>query len=176
MLTAATVLLYLPTCDIYANEFMHVIIVHMHRRTIFHLHTLSCMVSYNYRDPSQNIPPLNSSHLSYLSSVSQIDGYLLIYGLTDENLSNLRFLRNLELITGLETIEWRRNQFYSLIIEGCQFLETLGLASLRMVVDGGIRISNNPKLCLVDTLSIEELLVHSTLKRTGGLGNNCSGK
>lgn len=121
------------------------------------------------------MPPLDPSYLSYLSSVREIDGYLLIQGLNQETVTDLRFLRNLEHIQGQNTIELRPGRAYSLLIEECPFLRTLGLASLQTIANGGVRITNNPQLCLVDTISFDDFLVNSTLKRTGGLGNDCSG-
>lgn len=126
-------------------------------------------------DPSRGVPPLDPSDLFYLSSVREINGYLLIRGLNNETVTDLRFLRNLERIRGLMTIDLMRGRAYSLLIEECQFLRTLGLASLQVIANGGVKISDNPQLCLVDTISFDDLLVNSSLKRTGGLGNDCSG-
>ena len=55
-------------------------------------------------------------------------------------------------------------------------LQTLSLSSLQRIENGGIRISGNPQLCLVDTLAVDEFLVSSTLRRIGGLGMDCSGE
>ena len=86
-----------------------------------------------------------------------------------------RFLRNLESIHGHETLEVLPTQFYSLVISGNDFLQTLNLASLMRVENGGIRITNNQELCLVDTISIEGYLVGSSLSKIGGYAEDCSG-
>ena len=62
------------------------------------------------------------------------------------------------------------------MVEDNQYLRTLNLASLRQVVDGGIRIANNPQLCLVDTISFDDYLVNSRLYRVGPASSDCSGE
>ena len=126
-----------------------------------------------HRDAETNTPPITSSQLSHLSDIKEITGYLLIENV---NFTNLRFLRNLEVLHGVQTIEYRSGQHYALIIEGNDNLQTLSLSSLQRIENGGIRISGNPQLCLVDTLAVDEFLVSSTLRRIGGLGMDCSGE
>lgn len=87
-----------------------------------------------------------------------------------------RFLRNLETIHGHETYEVFPNQQYSLVISGNNYLQTLNLASLRRIENGGIRIISNSQLCLVDTISVEDYLITSSLHRVGDYAQDCSGK
>lgn len=75
----------------------------------------------------------------------------------------------------METIRLFNVQDYTLIIQNNPHLLTLNLASLKSIENGGLRILDNPQLCLVDSISIEDYLVNSTLSRTGGLGYICSG-
>lgn len=119
---------------------------------------------------------MRHSQLAYLSSIKEINGYLLIEDIPDSNFTSLRFLRNLEIIHGGVTFEYRSGQEYSLIVQNVDYLQTMSLSSLQRIENGGIRISSNPLLCLVDTLAVEEILVSSTLKRIGGLGMDCSGE
>ena len=42
---------------------------------------------------------------------------------------------------------------YAIHIEGNPFLETLNLASLTRISNGGVRINQNPELCLVDMVT-----------------------
>ena len=114
--------------------------------------------------------------LSFLSSINEITGYLAILNLNNTNITNLRFLHSLEVLGGNETIEHRPGQEYSLMIEDNDYLQILGLSSLKEIQNGGVRISGSPKLCLVDTLNFEEFLGTSTLVRTGGLGTDCAGE
>ena len=111
-----------------------------------------------------------------LSTINEITGYLAIQNLNSTNITNLRFLHNLEVLGGNETVEFRPGQEYSLMIEDNDYLQTLGLSSLREIRNGGVRVSGNPQLCLVDTLDFEDLLGASTLVRTGGLGTDCAGE
>ncbi len=127
------------------------------------------------RDPAAGILPVFTSNLTLLSSVEEIDGYLLLWNLNREEFTDLRFLRNLKFVHGLQTYERRQGRYYSLVVEENQYLETLNFASLREVKNGGIRISDNPQLCLVDTISVEDYLFNSSLIRVGGLSMDCTG-
>ncbi len=64
---------------------------------------------------------------------------------------------------------------YAVIIENNNYLQTLGLSSLKRIKNGGIRIATNPQLCLVDTLTLENFMATNSPVRTGGLGTDCSG-
>ena len=86
-----------------------------------------------------------------------------------------RFLHNLETIHGHETLEIFPAQYYSLVISGNNHLQTLNLASLKRIENGGVRITSNPQLCLVDTVSIEDYLIGSRVSRVGGYAQDCSG-
>ena len=86
-----------------------------------------------------------------------------------------RFLHNLETIHGHETLEVFPAQQYSLVISGNNHLQTLNLASLARIENGGVRITSNPLLCLVDTISIEDYLNGSGINRVGGYAQDCSG-
>ena len=66
-------------------------------------------------------------------------------------------------------------QQYSLVISGNSHLQTLNLASLKRIENGGVRITSNPQLCLVDTISIEDYLTGSGSHRVGGYAQDCSG-
>ncbi len=124
---------------------------------------------------SFSAPSQFNEKLYNLINVTEIDGYLVIEKLNHSYLTNLRFLRNLERIHGMETIRLFNVQDYTLIIQNNPHLLTLNLASLKSIENGGLRILDNPQLCLVDSISIEDYLVNSTLSRTGGLGYICSG-
>ena len=128
------------------------------------------------RDPSAAIPPISIPQLSLLSSIKEIRGYLQIHDVGHQDFTDLRFLHNLESIYGQQTLELRPSYNYSLVVEDNQYLRTLNLASLRQVVDGGIRIANNPQLCLVDTISFDDYLVNSRLYRVGPASSDCSGE
>ena len=119
--------------------------------------------------------PLTYKDLFKLSHIREIDGYLLIEWLNHSSITNLRFLRQLEIIRGQETVRLFGVQDYTLLIQNNPHLVTLNLASLRSIENGGLRISDNPQLCLVDSIPIESYLVNSTLSRIGGLGYFCSG-
>ena len=73
-------------------------------------------------------------------------------------------------------MELRPGHNYSLIVEDNQYLQTLNLASLQEIVDGGVRISNNPQLCLMDTVTVEDYFVNSDLSRVGGLALDCASR
>lgn len=66
-------------------------------------------------------------------------------------------------------------QYYSLSISGNHHLQTLNLASLKRIENGGVRITSNPQLCLVDTISIEDYLTASSASRVGDYAQDCSG-
>ncbi len=119
-----------------------------------------------------SIPPVTLDQLSYLATIEQISGYLHIHDCN--NITNLRFLRNLEVINGAEIIALMTGE-YALIIEDNSYLQTIGLSSLKRIKNGGIRISTNPQLCLVDTLTLGEFIATNSPVRTGGLGIDCSG-
>ena len=87
-----------------------------------------------------------------------------------------RFLRNLETIYGRETLEVFPNQHYSLVVSGNNYLQTLNLASLKRIENGGVRIISNRQLCLVDTISVEDYLITSSLHRVGDYAQDCSSK
>ena len=88
--------------------------------------------------------------------------------------SSFRFLHNLEIIHGHETLEIFPAQ-YSLVISENSHLQTLNLASLKRIENGGVRITSNPQLCLVDTISIQDYLNGSSVSRVGGYALDCSG-
>ena len=126
-------------------------------------------------DISQGVLPVTAKQLSLLSSIQEIDGYLLVENAAHVNFSNLRFLRNLQIIHGFQTLQLL-NRYYSLVITQNDFLQTLNLASLRTIRNGGVQIANNPELCLVDTIAIEDYLVDSSPRRIGGLSQDCTGE
>ena len=133
---------------------------------------------YIYR--SSSYPPLNISNLSVLSDLEEIDGYLQIQDIDDEDFANLRFLRNLHTIRGNQTVEVFTRD-YAVHIESNEYLHTLNLASLRLIVNGGVRINQNPRLCLVDTVmsSLGDYLMNENdFLRIGGLGTAevCNGE
>ena len=130
----------------------------------------------HYLFDSNTDHPITHHHLSLLSSIREIDGYLSIRGMDLAQVRDLRFLHRLEAIRGTETVLLFGVQRYTLIIQDNPHLRTLNLASLRQVANGGVRIVSNPALCLVDTIDVENYLVNSTLARVGGLGQDCSGK
>ena len=134
------------------------------------------MQAISSRDPSAAIPPMSFDQLFLLSSIEEISGYLQIQDVGHEDFTNLRFLHNLEAIYGQQTLELRPSYNYSLVVEGNEYLRTLNLASLRQVVDGGIRLANNPQLCLFDTISFDDYLVNSRLNRVGPGSSDCSGE
>ena len=134
------------------------------------------LLTFCYSDGS-TIQPVSLEELSFLSTINEIAGYLVIQNLNSTNFTNLRFLRNLEVLGGDEIVEYRPGQEFSLVIEDNNYLQTLGLSSLREIRNGGVRVSGNPQLCLVDTLNFEDYFVTSTqLVRTGGLGMECTGE
>ena len=103
-----------------------------------------------------------------------MEGYVLIDGLNHSNITDLRFLRRLEVIHGNETWQLFGRQDFALVVQNNPHLLTLNLASLRQIVNGGVRVNDNPGLCLVDTLDVQRLLENSQLYRRGGLGLDCS--
>lgn len=113
--------------------------------------------------------------LEALSTIREITGYLLIDSLDHYNFTNLRFLRRLMVIQGQETLELRPGQHYSLAVINNPHLQTANFGSLISILEGGVRITNNPELCLIDTIRVEQFLVSSSLRRVGGLGQNCNG-
>ncbi len=135
------------------------------------------MYVYTYSDAIAvpSIPPITLDQLAYLATIKQINGYLHIHDLSNENITNLRFLQNLEIVNGNETVTLRSGD-YAVIVEDNDYIQTLGFTSLQRIENGGIRISSNPELCLVDTLTLNDFLVTSTLMRSGGLGTDCSSK
>ena len=119
--------------------------------------------------------PITSNDLLLLSSIREIDGYLSIQGLDDTEFTNLRFLRHLEVIRGMETYLFFGRR-YTMIVQNNPHLQTLNLASLHQVANGGIRVAKNEKLCLADTIAFEDYQVNSTQRRILNLGTNCSGE
>lgn len=77
------------------------------------------------------------------------------------------------MIHGLQTLQLFGVQDYALVVQNNPHLLTLSLASLRRIENGGVRVTANPQLCLVDTISVDDYLVKSGLSRVGGLGD-CS--
>lgn len=120
--------------------------------------------------------PLTYNKLLLLNKIREIDGYLRIDGLDHTQITDLRFLRQLEVIRGNQTLQLFGSQDYSLVIQNNPHLLTLNLASLRRIENGGVRVNANPRLCLVDTIAVESYLVNSGLLRVGGLGQDCAGK
>ncbi len=121
--------------------------------------------------------PITPEQLSLLKDIREIHGYLSITNLDHMGITDLRFLRRLQVIYGYETLEQSRGRHYALVIENNPHLATLSLASLERVVHGGVLVEENPELCLVDTITVENYLVHSQLARIGGLGfMSCFGK
>ena len=102
--------------------------------------------------------PITYNKLLLLNSVHEIDGYLSIDGLNHTEISNLRFLRNLEVIHGYQTLQLFGVQEYALVVQNNPHLLTLSLASLRRIENGGVRVTANPQLCLVDTIAVEDTL------------------
>ncbi len=132
------------------------------------------MCTYSDATAVPSTPPITLNQLVYLEDIQQISGYLHIHDLNNANITNLRFLRNLEVINGNQTISLRSGD-YGLIVENNDYIQILGFASLQRIENGGIRISTNPELCLVDTLILTDFLITSTLTRSGGLGTDCAG-
>ena len=127
--------------------------------------------------PHSNVAhPITPANLLLLSQVREIDGYLLIEGLNHSDITDLRFLRHLEVIHGHSTVEVFRRD-YSLVVQDNPYLQTLSLASLSRIDNGGVRIQGNPQLCLVDTLTIEHYLADSVSQRTriSSNGGDCTG-
>lgn len=125
---------------------------------------------------SNVVTPLTYNKLLLLNKIQEIDGYLRIDGLNHTQITDLRFLRRLEVIHGHQTVQLFGRQDYSLVIQNNPHLLTLNLASLRRIENGGVRVNANPRLCLVDTIAVESYLVNSGLLRVGGLGQDCSGE
>ena len=120
--------------------------------------------------------PISYNDLLLLSSIREIDGYLRIEQLDNAEITDLRFLRGLEVIRGVESVLFFIWDF-SLIIQDNPHLRTLNLASLRRVENGGLRIVRNTELCLVDTISFRNYVVDSSARATtGGHGQDCSGE
>ena len=70
---------------------------------------------------------------------------------------------------------------YAIHIERNSFLETLNFASLTRISNGGVRINQNPELCLVDTVTAVlggYLESSEDVLRIAGLGVTgvCAGK
>ena len=121
--------------------------------------------------------PVTYQQLLLLQDIREIDGYLLLEGLNHSEISDLRFLRRLEVIHGYQTyiMPWLSGQrHFSLVVQDNPHLRTLGLASLRRIESGGVRIQNNTELCLVDTIDFNDFLVDSSLDKVGGYSFGCS--
>ena len=110
--------------------------------------------------------------MSLLRQVEEIDGYLQILNVDHQNFTDLRFLHRLHTIHGNQLVQILSRQ-YSLIVEENAHLRTLNLASLHTVARGGVRVSQNPQLCLVGTV-METLAgyVENGTVRVAGLGDN----
>ena len=125
--------------------------------------------------------PLTQSSLLLLSNVREITGYLSVDGLShghdsNVNITDLRFLRRLQVIRGRQTL-YQFNRHYSLVVQNNPHLLTLNLASLQRIENGWVRVDANPALCLVDTIAFESYLVGTNqAPRIGGLGHDCTGE
>lgn len=120
---------------------------------------------------------LTYNKLLLLNEIREIDGYLVIDGLNHTQITDLRFLRRLEVIRGEQTLQLFGVHEYSLVVQNNPYLVTLNLASLSRVENGGVRVNANPRLCLVDTIAVDSYLVNNgQLLRVGGLGQDCAGE
>lgn len=124
---------------------------------------------------SGDIPPLNFSQLTPLRSIRRITGYLNVHDVTYPAITNLKFLSNLRVIDGNQTVDAWFKQHFALVVSNVLFLETLNLVSLQEVTQAGIKIVNNKKLCLADTIDFRQFVQETESAKVGGNNINCSG-
>jgi len=86
---------------------------------------------------------------SFLDSIREISGYLLIHG---NRIKNLTF-KNLILVRGRMLVQ---DQF-SIYVHSNWRLERLNLSNLREVQRGTILINNNPKLCHMNEVNWKDI-------------------
>ena len=127
----------------------------------------------SYFSSFSNVHPVTYNQLFHLSQIREIDGYLLLERLNDTTITDLRFLRRLEVIHGRPSFLFFNVLKTTLIIQNNPHLQTLSLASLRRIENGGVRIQGNSDLCLQDTVRFEDYLVNSSMVRRGNNNDNC---
>jgi hypothetical protein len=92
---------------------------------------------------------------SFLDSIREISGYLLIHATRVKNLT----FKNLILVRGRSLVA---NQF-SIYIHANIRLERLNLSNLREVQRGKVLISNNPKLCHMNEVNWNDISSNSLI-------------
>ncbi|XP_037790819.1 epidermal growth factor receptor-like [Penaeus monodon] len=98
---------------------------------------------------------MNPKELEVFSTVKEVTGYIDIRA-AHPLLTNLSFLRNLEVVGGESLTEYSS----SIFITGTS-LQNLALSSLRIVKAGHIRITDNSNLCYVENVRWEKIIEDS---------------
>lgn len=97
----------------------------------------------------ENDGPLD---LSFLESIREIDGYLMIAYVKAERIR----LPNLQIIRGRETFRIKKDEFSLLLVDNeLKFLE---LPNLREIINGHAGFFTNKNLCLYDKIDWHEIL------------------
>ncbi|ESN96453.1 hypothetical protein HELRODRAFT_189246 [Helobdella robusta] len=103
-------------------------------------------------DAWMKIPPMNVSSLRYLKDINEITGYLKVQATLDQ-FKNLSFLSNLHTIQG----RILDGQGASVSIFQTS-LQSLGLNSLKSINTGGIFIANNSQLCFAENINWQRFI------------------
>ena len=107
------------------------------------------------------IYPMEEGFTNYsLPNLVEVTDYVLLYR-ADEITSLETLFPKLAVIRGHKLVV-----FYALAIYQMKNMESVGLPSLTHIMNGGVRIEKNPRLCYVDTVKWEEIVVQETDKKS----------
>ena len=107
------------------------------------------------------IYPMEEGAANYsLPNLVEVTDFVLLYR-ADEIRSLQTLFPKLSVIRGHKLVV-----FYALAIYQMKNLENVGLPSLTHIMNGGVRIEKNPRLCYVDTVAWPEIVVQENDKKS----------
>jgi len=95
-----------------------------------------------------------------MPNLTEVTDFVLLFR-ADEIISLETIFPKLAVIRGHKLV-----QFYALAIYQMKNMETVGLPSLTHIMNGGIRIEKNPRLCYVNTIHWEKIVVQENDKKS----------
>uniref|UniRef100_A0A3Q3G0Z4 Receptor protein-tyrosine kinase n=1 Tax=Labrus bergylta TaxID=56723 RepID=A0A3Q3G0Z4_9LABR len=132
-------------------------------------------------DDYNGVPALDPEKLKIFNTVREITDILSIQS-WPKNMSDLSVFSNLQTIEGRKPYKGvSSKRSYSLMVVKIPSLTSLGLRSLKKIIDGGVYITGNKKLCYHDTVNWARILNRSSdsqphLKHINGKDNRPRGQ
>ncbi|XP_060898548.1 receptor tyrosine-protein kinase erbB-3a isoform X2 [Labrus mixtus] len=132
-------------------------------------------------DDYNGVPALDPEKLKIFNTVREITDILSIQS-WPKNMSDLSVFSNLQTIEGRKLYKGvSSKRSYSLMVVKIPSLTSLGLRSLKKIIDGGVYITGNKKLCYHDTVNWTRILNRSSdsqphLKHINGKDNRPRGQ